>query len=202
MQERLATLVFKSTRWKGGQSRLFFVGTTMVLALVMLWLGLTTRRIGVNDKLLHFIFFGLLTLSWYLIWDKTGSNNGIGTRNLRTGHPLKVWLESHQWEVSTVVLFALGSIFSEFFQTFVARNRPFDQGDIWANWFGTAVGFSVGVWCRRRWERREEFRRLYRVERGRMDEDEEEMEGIEERDIGSAWYGGEEDETRILFEED
>jgi len=43
---------------------------------------------------------------------------------------------------------------------------------------------------------------LYRVERGRMDEDEEEMEGIEERDIGSAWYGGEEDETRILFEED
>ncbi|KAK1541506.1 VanZ like family protein [Colletotrichum paranaense] len=135
-------------------------GVFFALLLVAGYAGLTTLQLGqyVNDKVLHFTTFFLLTIVFYWILD----TNRRRTLNLTL----------------TVCTFILG-VGSEFLQGFLPNGREFDFYDIVANVVGSLAGIGLCSWYHKRMLERKRRTKTYQAVPGEDEEDVELGEGHE-----------------------
>ncbi|KAI8152327.1 hypothetical protein K4K49_005141 [Colletotrichum sp. SAR 10_70] len=147
--------------------RLPFAGVFFALLLVAGYAGLTSLQLGqyVNDKVLHFATFFLLTLVFYWILD----TNRRRTLNLTL----------------TVCTFMLG-VGSEFLQGFLPNGREFDFYDIVANVVGSLASIGLCSWYHKRMLERKRRTKTYAPVPGEDDEDVELGEGHETGVIESS----------------
>ncbi|KZL72054.1 hypothetical protein CI238_00834 [Colletotrichum incanum] len=140
--------------------RLPFAGVFFALLLVAGYAGLTSLQLGqyVNDKVLHFGTFFVLTIVFYWILD----TNRRRTLNLTL----------------TVCTFVLG-VGSEFLQGFLPNGREFDFYDIVANIVGSLAGLGLCSWYHKRMLERKRRTKTYQAVPGEDDEDVELGEGHE-----------------------
>ncbi|MCJ1311392.1 hypothetical protein MMC25_005063 [Agyrium rufum] len=156
-----------------------FAGAFTALILLLGYLGLSKLQISaVNDKVLHFVAFFALTISFYWILDTTRRRALNGT-------------------FLFVTLF-LG-IASEFLQAALPNDRNFDPIDIGANIAGSALALLLNTLYHRRMLDRKRKRKLegYGLVAGDGQDDLELGEGgSAEREIGAdgAAREGEEEE--------
>ncbi|EJT75846.1 hypothetical protein GGTG_05775 [Gaeumannomyces tritici R3-111a-1] len=122
--------------------RLPFAGGFFFLLLIAGYAGLTSLQLGhlINDKLLHFLTFFVLTIVFYWIVD----TNRRRTLNLTL----------------TVCTGALG-VGSEFLQAILPNDRDFDVYDIVANLVGSLAGLGLCSWYHKRMLERKRVRRGY-----------------------------------------
>ena len=118
------------------------LGVFLLLCLVSAYAGFTTLQLGqyVNDKVLHFGTFFLLTVVFYWIVD---------TNRRRTLNMTLV-----------VCTLALG-VGSEFVQSFLPNDRDFDLYDIVANVVGSLAGAALCSWYHKRMLERKRQRKHY-----------------------------------------
>jgi len=110
--------------------RLPFAGAFLFLILVAAWLGLSTFQLPeVNDKLLHFVTFFLITTCFYWILDTSRRRNLHFTLVVCTGF--------------------LG-IGSELLQGVIPNERVFDVYDIVANILGSLAALALSCWYHKR----------------------------------------------------
>ncbi|KAK2034284.1 VanZ like family protein [Colletotrichum zoysiae] len=140
--------------------RLPFAGVFFALLLIAGYAGLTSLQLGqyVNDKVLHFGTFFLLTVVFYWILD----TNRRRTLNLTL----------------TVCTFVLG-VGSEFLQGFLPNGREFDFYDIVANVIGSLAGVGLCSWYHKRMLERKRRTKIYQAVPGEDDADVELGEGHE-----------------------
>ncbi|KAL6890622.1 hypothetical protein GGI43DRAFT_387431 [Trichoderma evansii] len=140
--------------------RLPFAGVFLLLLLLAGYAGLSTLQLGgyVNDKVLHFITFFLLTIVFYWIVD---------TSRRRTLNMTIL--------VCTVIL----GIGSEFVQSFLPNDRDFDLYDIVANVIGSLLAAGICTWYHKRMLERKRQRKHYDAVPGEDTEDVELGEGQE-----------------------
>ncbi|KAK1585124.1 VanZ like family protein [Colletotrichum navitas] len=140
--------------------RLPFAGVFFVLLLIAGYAGLTSLQLGqyVNDKVLHFGTFFLLTIVFYWILD----TNRRRTLNLTL----------------TICTFVLG-VGSEFLQGFLPNGREFDFYDIVANIIGSLAGLGLCSWYHKRMLERKRRAKTYQAVPGEDDADVELGEGHE-----------------------
>ncbi|OTB00311.1 hypothetical protein M426DRAFT_324361 [Hypoxylon sp. CI-4A] len=107
--------------------RLPFAGVFFLLCLLAGYAGLSSLQLDsiVNDKVLHFLTFFLLTVAFYWILDTTRRR----TLNLTV-------------VVCTICL----GVGSEFLQGFLPNGRSFDPYDIVANIVGSLAGLGLCSW--------------------------------------------------------
>ena len=112
------------------------------MLLIAAYAGLTKLQISlvVNDKVLHFVTFFLLTLVFYWIVD---------TNRRRTLHMTLV--------VCTLIL----GVGSEFVQSFLPNDRDFDLYVIVANVLGSLAGLGLSTWYHQRMLDRRRQRKAY-----------------------------------------
>ncbi|KAF4471982.1 hypothetical protein FALBO_1087 [Fusarium albosuccineum] len=142
--------------------RLPFAGVFLLLLFISAYAGLTTLQLGqyVNDKVLHFFTFFLLTVVFYWVVD---------TSRRRTLNMTLV--------VCTLVL----GVGSEFVQSFLDNGRDFDPYDIVANVVGSLVGIAICTWYHKRMLERKRQRRRYNAVPG---EDQDDVELGEDHETG------------------
>lgn len=130
--------------------RLPFAGGFFFLLLITGYTGLTSLQLGhlINDKLLHFLTFFILTIVFYWIVD----TNRRRTLNLTL----------------TVCTGALG-VGSEFLQAILPNDRDFDVYDIVANIVGSLAGLGLCSWYHKRMLERKRARRGYGAVAGEDD---------------------------------
>jgi VanZ family protein len=130
------------------------------LLLLAGYAGLSTLQLGnyVNDKVLHFVTFFLLTVVFYWIVD---------TNRRRTLNMTLV--------VCTLIL----GVGSEFVQSFLPNDRNFDLYDIVANIVGSLLGVGICAWYHKRMLERKRQRKHYDAVPGEDVEDVELGEGQE-----------------------
>ncbi|CCF41884.1 VanZ like family protein [Colletotrichum higginsianum] len=147
--------------------RLPFAGVFFVILLIAGYAGLTSLQLGqyVNDKVLHFGTFFVLTTVFYWILD----TNRRRTLNLTL----------------TVCTFVLG-LGSEFLQGFLPNGREFDFYDIVANIVGSLAGLGLCSWYHKRMLERKRRTKTYQAVPGEDDEDVELGEGHETGVIESS----------------
>lgn len=135
----------------------------MLLLLIAAYAGFTTLQLGqyVNDKVLHFGTFLLLTVVFYWIVD---------TNRRRTLNMTLV--------VCTLCL----GVGSEFIQSFLPNDRDFDLYDIVANVVGSLAGAALCSWYHKRMLERKRQRKHYDVVPG--DDQEEDIELGEGHETG------------------
>ncbi|KAK1982236.1 VanZ like family protein [Colletotrichum cereale] len=140
--------------------RLPFAGVFFALLLIAGYAGLTSLQLGqyVNDKVLHFGTFFLLTIVFYWILD----TNRRRTLNLTL----------------TVCTFVLG-VGSEFLQGFLPNGREFDFYDIVANVVGSLAGLGLCSLYHKRMLERKRRTKTYQALPGEDDADVELGEGHE-----------------------
>ncbi|KAJ0163498.1 Uncharacterized protein CTA2_2893 [Colletotrichum tanaceti] len=140
--------------------RLPFAGVFFAILLITGYAGLTSLQLGqyVNDKVLHFGTFFVLTTVFYWILD----TNRRRTLNLTL----------------TVCTFVLG-VGSEFLQGFLPNGREFDFYDIVANIVGSLAGLGLCSWYHKRMLERRRRTKAYQAVPGEDDEDVELGEGHE-----------------------
>ncbi|KAK7431503.1 hypothetical protein QQZ08_001994 [Neonectria magnoliae] len=140
--------------------RLPFAAIFLLLLLIAAYAGLTTLQLGqyVNDKVLHFGTFFLLTVAFYWI---------IDTNRRRTLNMTLV--------VCTLVL----GVGSEFVQSFMNIGREFDLYDIAANVLGSLAALGLCTWYHKRMLDRRRQRKHYNAVPGEDEEDLELGEGHE-----------------------
>ncbi|KAF9873533.1 VanZ like family protein [Colletotrichum karsti] len=159
-------------------------GVFFALLLVAGYAGLTSLQLGqyVNDKVLHFATFFLLTLVFYWILD----TNRRRTLNLTL----------------TVCTFVLG-VGSEFLQGFLPNGREFDFYDIVANVVGSLASLGLCSWYHKRMLERKRRTKTYAPVPGEDEEDVELGEGHETGVIESsgARDGGDTAAGRTLEQE-
>ncbi|KAJ4388113.1 hypothetical protein N0V93_008718 [Gnomoniopsis smithogilvyi] len=142
--------------------RLPFAGVFFLLLLLAGYAGLTSLHLDVliNDKVLHFLTFFLLTVVFYWILD---------TNRRRTLH-------------FTLVVCTLGlGVGSEFLQGFLPNGRDFDFYDIVANLVGSLSGLGLCSMYHKRMLERKRQRKTYTAvpgEDGDVEEDIELGEGV------------------------
>jgi hypothetical protein len=112
----------------------------------------------VNDKVLHFITFFLLTVVFYWVVDT----------NRRRTLNMTLFL-------CTVVL----GVGSEFVQSFLPNDRDFDLYDIVANVIGSLAGLGLCTWYHKRMLERKRQRKTYNAVPGEDEADVELAEGQE-----------------------
>ncbi|KAI0165123.1 hypothetical protein GGR52DRAFT_95202 [Hypoxylon sp. FL1284] len=134
--------------------RLPFAGVFFLLCLLAGYAGLSSLQVGhiINDKVLHFLTFFLLTTAFYWIID----TNRRRTLNLTV----------------VVCTLCLG-VGSEFLQGFLPNGREFDPYDIVANIAGSLAALGLCSWYHLRMLERRRVRRQYNAVPG---EDEEDLE--------------------------
>ncbi|KAK2038677.1 VanZ like family protein [Colletotrichum somersetense] len=147
--------------------RLPFAGVFFALLLIAGYAGLTSLQLGqyVNDKVLHFSTFFLLTIVFYWILD----TNRRRTLNLTL----------------TVCTFVLG-VGSEFLQGFLPNGREFDFYDIVANVIGSLAGVGLCSWYHKRMLERKRRTKMYQAVPGEDDADVELGEGHETGVVDSS----------------
>lgn len=132
----------------------------LLLLLVAGYAGLTSIQLTqyVNDKVLHFGTFFLLTVVFYWI---------IDTNRRRTLNMTLV--------VCTLVL----GVGSEFLQSFLPNDRTFDLYDIVANVLGSLAALGLCTWYHKRMLERRRQRKHYNAVPGEDEDDLELGEGHE-----------------------
>jgi len=147
--------------------RLPFAGVFFVLLLIAGYAGLTSLQLGqyVNDKVLHFGTFFLLTIVFYWILD----TNRRRTLNLTL----------------TICTFVLG-VGSEVLQGFLPNGREFDFYDIVANIIGSLAGLGLCSWYHKRMLERKRRAKTYQAVPGEDDADVELGEGHETGVVDSS----------------
>ncbi|KAL7797229.1 hypothetical protein V8C37DRAFT_370400 [Trichoderma ceciliae] len=145
--------------------RLPFAGVFLLLLLLAGYAGLSTLQLGnyVNDKVLHFVTFFLLTVVFYWIVD----TNRRRTLNMTLA-------------VCTLIL----GVGSEFVQSFLPNDRDFDLYDIVANVVGSLLGVGVCAWYHKRMLERKRQRKHYDAVPGEDGEDGEDVELGEGQESG------------------
>ncbi|KAL7910900.1 hypothetical protein GGI35DRAFT_445908 [Trichoderma velutinum] len=140
--------------------RLPFAGAFLLLLLLAGYAGLSSIQLGayVNDKVLHFVTFFLLTVVFYWVVD---------TNRRRTLHMTLV--------VCTLIL----GVGSEFLQGFLPNGRDFDIYDIVANIVGSLLGLGICAWYHKRMLERKRQRKHYDAVPGEDTEDVELGQGQE-----------------------
>ncbi|KAF6838478.1 hypothetical protein CMUS01_04606 [Colletotrichum musicola] len=140
--------------------RLPFAGVFFALLLVAGYAGLTSLQVGqyVNDKVLHFVTFFLLTIVFYWILD----TNRRRTLNL-----------------TLIVCTGVLGVGSEFLQGFLPNGREFDFYDIVANVVGSLAALGLCSWYHKRMLERKRRSKSYAPVPGEDDEDVELGEGHE-----------------------
>ncbi|OAA82048.1 VanZ domain protein [Akanthomyces lecanii RCEF 1005] len=140
--------------------RFTFAGVFLLLLLLAAYAGLTKLQLGhlINDKLLHFLTFFLLTVVFYWVVD---------TNRRRTINMTFV--------ICTLVL----GVGSEFLQSFLPNDRDFDLYDIVANVVGSLLGLGLCSWYHRRMLERRRQQKTYNAVPGEEEEDLELGEGHE-----------------------
>jgi VanZ family protein len=106
--------------------------------------GLTSLQLNgiINDKLLHFLTFFLLTTCFYWILD---------TSRRRNTH------------FTLIVCTAVLGVGSEFLQSIIPNGREFDLYDIVANIAGSLAGLGLSTWYHKRMLDRKRQARAYHV---------------------------------------
>lgn len=129
-------------------------GAFLLLLLLAAYAGLSKIQLGhlINDKLLHFLTFFLLTVVFYWVVD---------TNRRRTINMTLI--------ICTLIL----GVGSEFLQSFLPNDRDFDLYDIVANIVGSLLGLGLCSWYHRRMLERRRQRKTYNAVPG---EDEEDLE--------------------------
>ncbi|MCJ1356231.1 MAG: hypothetical protein MMC33_006225 [Icmadophila ericetorum] len=171
-----------------------FAGAFLLLLATSAYLGLTSYQLSaINDKVLHFLSFFVLTLTFYWILDTT-RRRALNTTFL----------------IITIVC----GIGSEFLQFLLPINRDFDPLDIVANLIGSSLALGLCTLYHKRMLERKRKKKLegYGIVDG-GEEDLELGEGVggqesgtvehhaanadEEGESAEAWdeIGGEESET-------
>lgn len=132
----------------------------MLLLFISAYAGLTSIQLGqyVNDKVLHFVTFFLLTTVFYWV---------IDTNRRRTLNLTLI--------VCTLVL----GVGSEFVQSILPNDREFDLYDIAANVIGSGVGIALCTWYHKRMLERRRQRKHYNAVPGEDEADLELGEGHE-----------------------
>ncbi|KAF7541966.1 hypothetical protein G7Z17_g11855 [Cylindrodendrum hubeiense] len=140
--------------------RLPFAAVFVLLLLGSGYVGLTPLQLGqyVNDKVLHFGTFFLLTVVFYWV---------IDTNRRRTMNMTLV--------VCTLVL----GVGSEFLQSFLPNDREFDMYDIVANVLGSLAALGLCTWYHKRMLERRRQRKHYNAVSGEDEDDLELGEGHE-----------------------
>ncbi|KAL7962163.1 hypothetical protein V8C34DRAFT_270943 [Trichoderma compactum] len=140
--------------------RLPFAGVFLLLLLLAGYAGLSTIQLGayVNDKVLHFVTFFLLTVVFYWV---------IDTNRRRILHMTLV--------VCTLIL----GVGSEFVQSFLPNDRDFDIYDIVANIVGSLLGLGICAWYHKRMLERKRQHKRYDAVPGEDTEDVELGQGQE-----------------------
>jgi VanZ family protein len=135
-----------------------------LLLLISAYAGLTPVQLGqyVNDKVLHFVTFFLLTTVFYWVFD---------TNRRRTLNMTLI--------VCTLIL----GVGSEFVQSFLPNDREFDIYDIVANVVGSLIGIALCTWYHKRMLERRRQRKNYNAVPG---EDEDDLELGEGHETGIA----------------
>lgn len=136
------------------------LGVFLLLLFLAAYAGLTKLQLGeyVNDKVLHYITFFLLSIVFYWVVDTT---------RRRTLHMTLV--------VCTLVL----GVGSEFLQSFLPNDRDFDIWDIVANVVGSLAGIGLCSWYHKRMLERKRQRKTYNAVPGEDTGDVELGEGHE-----------------------
>ncbi|KAH8174769.1 vanZ like family protein [Sarocladium implicatum] len=147
--------------------RLPFAGVFLLLLLIAGYAGLTPLQLGqyIDDKLLHFITFFLLTIVFYWVVD---------TNRRRT------------LNMTLMVCTLLLGVGSEFLQGFLPNGRDFDLYDIAANVIGSLAGLGLCTWYHKRMLERKRQRKTYNAVPGEDDGDVELGEGHESGIIDAA----------------
>ncbi|KAI1456048.1 hypothetical protein F4805DRAFT_249279 [Annulohypoxylon moriforme] len=145
--------------------RLPFAGVFFLLCLLAGYAGLSSLQLNtiVNDKVLHFVTFFLLTTAFYWILD----TNRRRTLNLTV-------------VVCTICL----GVGSEFLQGFLPNGREFDPYDIVANVVGSIAALGLCSWYHLRMLERKRQRRQYNAVPGEDVEDLELGEGVGAQEEG------------------
>jgi VanZ family protein len=140
--------------------RFGFAGAFLGLLVIAAYVGLTKLQLSVlvNDKLLHFVTFFLLTVVFYWIVDTT---------RRRTLH------------MTLMVCTGVLGVGSEFVQSFLPNDRDFDIFDIAANIIGSLAGVALCSWYHQRMLDRRRQRKAYNAVPGEDVEDVELGEGHE-----------------------
>ncbi|KAK0384396.1 hypothetical protein NLU13_7941 [Sarocladium strictum] len=147
--------------------RLPFAGAFLLLLLIAGYAGLTPLQLGdyVNDKVLHFVTFFVLTVVFYWVVD----TNRRRTLNMT-------------FLLCTAVL----GIGSEFVQSFLPNDRDFDLYDIVANVVGSLCGLGLCTWYHKRMLERKRQRKTYNAVPGEDEADVELGEGQESGIVNTA----------------
>ncbi|KAM0667924.1 hypothetical protein ACQRIT_002791 [Beauveria bassiana] len=147
--------------------RFSFAGGFLLLLLLAAYAGLTKLQLGhlVNDKVLHFSTFFLLTVVFYWVVD---------TNRRRTINMTFI--------ICTLIL----GVGSEFLQSFLPNDREFDIYDIVANLVGSLLGLGLCSWYHRRMLERRRQKKTYNAVPGEDEEDLELGEGHETGVVASA----------------
>ncbi|KAI1413344.1 hypothetical protein F5Y13DRAFT_161122 [Hypoxylon sp. FL1857] len=163
--------------------RLPFAGIFFLLCLLAGYAGLSSLQLDtvVNDKVLHFLTFFLLTVAFYWI---------IDTNRRRTVNLTLI--------VCTLCL----GIGSEFLQGFLPNGRDFDLFDIVANLVGSLAGLGLCSWYHSRMLERKRQRRQYNAVPGEDADDLELGEGIGPQEEGVMSAAGNERSTTLEEEVD
>ncbi|KAH8904549.1 hypothetical protein BR93DRAFT_819139 [Coniochaeta sp. PMI_546] len=153
--------------------RLPFAGVFFLLLLLVGYAGLSSLQVDslVNDKVLHFVTFFILTVVFYWIVD---------TNRRRT---LNFTL------VTCTLCLGVGS---EFLQGFLPNGRDFDLYDILANIIGSLAGLGLCSWYHKRMLERRRSRKQYSAIPGE--------DGGDDVELGDTVFGGEHEEGVIVNE--
>ncbi|XXH01999.1 hypothetical protein Hte_008363 [Hypoxylon texense] len=163
--------------------RLPFAGVFFLLCLLAGYVGLSSLQLDtiINDKVLHFLTFFLLTTAFYWILD----TNRRRTLNLTI----------------VVCTLCLG-VGSEFLQGFLPNGREFDPYDIVANIVGSLAALGLCSWYHLRMLERKRLRRQYNAVPGEDDGDLELGEGVGAQEEGVMSAAGNERSTTLEEEVD
>ncbi|KAI9839063.1 MAG: hypothetical protein M1838_004406 [Thelocarpon superellum] len=142
--------------------RLPFAGAFLVLLLVSAYVGLTSLQITlVNDKVLHFVDFFVLTLCFYWVLDTT---------------------RRRVLNFTLVVCTAILGLGSEVVQGLLPNGRVFDVYDILANVLGSLAALALCSWYHKRMLDRKRQSKHYHMVPGEEEGGDVELgEGLEGR---------------------
>ncbi|KAG4430267.1 hypothetical protein IFR05_014246 [Cadophora sp. M221] len=145
--------------------RLPFAGAFLFLAATAGYAGLSSLQISpiIDDKLLHFLTFFILTTCFYWILD---------TSRRRT------------LNLTLVTCTGLLGVGSEFLQEFLPNGRDFDFYDIVANVVGSLAALGLSTWYHMRMLERKRLAKHYQAVPG--DEDLELGEGVGAQESGEV----------------
>lgn len=145
--------------------RLPFAGVFFLLLLLAGYAGLTSLQLDslpVNDKVLHFVTFFLLTVVFYWILD-TSRRRALN--------------------LTLATCTAVGGVGSEFLQALLPNGREFDLIDLAANVAGSLAGVGLCSWYHRRMLERKRRTKNYTAVPGEDGEDGGEG-GLEDLELG------------------